>query len=195
MNRTIFYTFLLLSFFGLNMDSFATAKTEEPTTKLAPEIKSQYTFAWSFQEGSNMKPRGGTTTGEGITLDKSINRQWRSIQETGLSKFERDRRAILAMSGGYRASFDFLETLGLTENHSPARPYQSWGTEYVYVVEDKNNFISLQHVLVMYFESNNDQPLGPMVMKHWRQDWHYEDMKIHTYQGFNTWKEKTLKDR
>ena len=31
-----------------------------------------------------------------------------------------------------------------------------------------------------------------MVMKHWRQDWHFEDDNIHTFQGFNTWKEKTL---
>ena len=196
MNRSIYCAFLILSCLGLNLSfAFATAKKNEPTTTLERDSKSQYTFAWSFHEDSDMKPRGGTTTGEQITLDKSTSSQWRSIQKTGLSKFERDRLAILAMSGGYRASFDFLETLGFTENHAPARPYQSWGTEYVYVVEDKKNFISLQHVLVMYFESNNDQSLEPMVMKHWRQDWHYEDTKIHIYQGFNTWKEKVLKDQ
>ncbi len=51
-------------------------------------------------------------------------------------------------------SFEFLETVGFTETHKPARPYQSWGTEFVYVVEDKGDFISLQHILVMYFEAN-----------------------------------------
>ena len=196
MNKYIFCTFLILSFLAFNVDdALSTAKKITPPTDPDLDDKRQYTFAWSFQDNSNMKPRGGTTTGESITLDKSPSSQWQSIYEKGLSKFERDRRAILAMSGGYRASFDFLETLGFTESHSPARPYQSWGTEYVYVVEDKDDFISLQHVLVMYFQNNNEEPAEPMVMKHWRQDWHYEDNKIHTYQGFNSWKEKTLKDQ
>ena len=166
--------------------------TEQESPAEISKNTSQYTFSWSFQKDSMMKPRGGTTTGEKIILDQSTNEKWNSIQENGLSKFERDRRAILAMSGGFRTSFDFLETLGFTEGHIPARPYQSWGTEYIYVVEDKNTFISLQHILVMYFQPSTDLKPEPMVMKHWRQDWHFEDDNIHTFQGFNTWKEKTL---
>ena len=152
----------------------------------------QYTFAWSFTQDSNMKPRGGTTTGEKIVLDKSENLQWRAIREPKISKFEQDRRAILAMSGGYRTSFDFLETVGFTETHKPARPYQSWGTEFVYVVEDKGDFISLQHILVMYFEANNGDKPAPMVMKHWRQDWQYEPAAIVTFKGFDNWQKRTV---
>ena len=149
----------------------------------------QYTFSWLFSESSEMKPRGGTTTGQTIALDKSLNKRWTALQEPGLSAFDRDRRAILAMSGGYRTSFDFLETVGFTQNHRPAKPYQSWGTEYVYLVQDKGDFISLQHVMVMYFQGDSELSPKPMVMKHWRQDWHFQDTKLLTYQGFDTWQE------
>jgi hypothetical protein len=46
---------------------------------------------------------------------------WRAVQEPGLTKFERDRRAIPAMAGGYRTSFDFLETVGFTPGFTPSR--------------------------------------------------------------------------
>ena len=153
---------------------------------------SQYTFAWSFSKDSNMKPRGGTTTGENIVLDNSENIKWNAIREPQISKFEQDRRAILAMSGGYRTSFDFLETIGFTKKHEPAQPYQSWGTEFVYVVEDTGSFISLQHILVMYFQVNKGDTPAPMVMKHWRQDWQYEPESIVTFQGFNNWQKRKV---
>jgi len=156
---------------------------------------SQYTFAWSFSKDSNMKPRGGTTTGENIILDNSENLKWKAIREPQISKFEQDRRAILAMSGGYRTSFDFLETVGFTKEHQPAQPYQSWGTEFVYVVEDTGSFISLQHILVMYFQANNDSKPAPMVMKHWRQDWQYEPESIVTFQGFNNWQKRKINSK
>ena len=68
------------------------------------------------------------------------------ITRKDLTRFERDRRAILAMQGPHRASFDFLEVAGFTSGFSPAAPYQSWGTEYVYLVVDEGDFISLQHI-------------------------------------------------
>ena len=153
----------------------------------------QFTFAWSFTDSSTMKPRGGTTFGQKTTLDKSPNKEWLALREKNLVKFERDRRAILAMTGAYRVSFDFIETLGFTENYIPTQPYQSWGTEYVYLVEDKNDFISLQHILVMFFSSDDDYDSPePMVVKHWRQDWKYEDETITEFSGFKTWKKKVL---
>jgi hypothetical protein len=92
------------------------------------------------------------------------------------------------MTGAYRVSFDFIETLGFTEDYSPTQPYQSWGTEYVYLVEDTSNFISLQHILVMFFSTDeDDKQTEPIVIKHWRQDWKYQDEKIHVFTGFKTW--------
>jgi hypothetical protein len=59
------------------------------------------------------------------------------------------------------------------------------------VVEDKKDFISLQHIMVMFFEQDGEVH-GPMVMKHWRQDWQYEKRELLAYVGNNTWEKQKL---
>lgn len=161
----------------------------EPASESQPSSchARQYIFSWSLSESCRREPRGGTTAGAPVTLVDQPSPQWHALQEPGLSKFERDRRAILAMSGGYRASFEFLETIGYPTDYDLAAPYQSWGTEYVYVVEDRGDFISLQHVMVMVIRNEDGSLSEPMVMKHWRQDWHYQDTDILEYSGDNRW--------
>ena len=109
----------------------------------------QYTYAWQFTEGSDMEPRGGNTSGPEITLADGESAAWRTLVTSEATAKEKDRLAILAMAGAYRASFDFIEVMGFAADYSPTRPYQSWGTEYIYVVADDPDFISLQHILVM----------------------------------------------
>lgn len=147
----------------------------------------QYTFSWKFLDESSMAPRGGSTQGAPVKLVSQPSPQWQALQAAGRSKFERDRRAILAMAGGYRASFDFLEVAGFREGFKPGRPYQSWGTEKVYVIEDTGRSIRLQHVLVMSMVGPDGQVEGPYVTKHWRQDWQYEPADQLVYRGLNTW--------
>jgi len=151
-----------------------------------------YLFAWPFIETSAMGPRGGTTRAPVPEPVTTISPGWQALQEEGLSKLERDRRAILAMAGEYRVSFDFLETVGFEPGFEPAQPYRSWGTEFVEVVTDEPDFISLQHVLVMFFENDEGEMTGPMVTKHWRQDWRYEDTDLHEYSGNNVWTYRQL---
>jgi hypothetical protein len=153
----------------------------------------QYTFAWPYLEGDDMAPRGGTTRGAAVDLASGAGEAWARLQASGLSKKERDRRAILAMAGPYRSTFDFIETVGFTEGYTPSRPYQSWGTEFVYVVADEPDFISLQHILVMRMQDEDGGESEPMVVKHWRQDWTYEDRTLHTFRGNRTWVRETLK--
>jgi hypothetical protein len=156
------------------------------------ERKRQYTYAWPFSEGDEMRPRGGTTKGAEVVLDTSAGDAWRRLREPGISALERDRRAILAMAGPYRTTFDFIETVGFVPEYTPTRPYQSWGTEYVYVVTDEPEFISLQHVIVMFFETADGEKSEPAVVKHWRQDWRYQDRDLHVYAGHNTWERNRL---
>ena len=47
------------------------------------------------------------------------------------------------------------------KDHRPARPYFSWGTEYVAVLEASENFISLQHSLVQILEGFHEITLNP----------------------------------
>jgi len=98
------------------------------------------------------------------------------------------------MQGSYRVSFDFMETVGFTENFKPAKPYFSWGSERVILLEDSPDFISLQHVMVMYFKDKEGKETGPHVMKHWRQDWTFEDNSTHSYIGDQTWQKHDLKN-
>ncbi|BDY04406.1 DUF6607 family protein [Ferrimonas sp. YFM] len=100
---------------------------------------------------------------------------------------ERDRRAILAMAGDFRVSFQFVETAGFVADYLPTAPYFSWGTEHVHVLAEQEDFISLQHTLVMFFETDAGEVHGPMVMKHWRQDWTFEDTELHVFLGNRTW--------
>lgn len=158
--------------------------TEPPNTKQADtDCRSQFTFSWQFVDDCDLKPRGGTSRGADLILDDEPGPGWLALQEPGLSDFERDRRAILAMAGGYRTSFDFLEIVGYTPEFEPDPPYQSWGTEYVYVVEDRGDFISLQHIMVMEYVDENGNSSGPVVQKHWRQDWAYKKRDILVYAG------------
>lgn len=161
------------------------ADAEPAANESAPER--QYTFSWSFVDGDAMAPRGGTTKGTQVSLDASPGAAWAALQAPDLSAQERDRRAIVAMAGGYRTSFDFIETAGFTLDYEPARPYRSWGTEKVYVVADTPDFVSLQHILVMFMVGEDGETMGPFVIKHWRQDWQYEPGTFHEYQGGDRW--------
>jgi len=182
--------------FALTLTStYSHALEDKCTQTLEPDTSSsrQYTFAWNFVPEDAMAPRGGTSHGPAVELVKTPSDAWQAIQQAGISKKERDRRAILAMAGPYRTSFDFIETIGLTPNYTPPAPYQSWGTEYVYVVESKASFISLQHILVMVISQPNGQTSDPIVVKHWRQDWRFEDRTLFTFKGHNGWEETQIR--
>jgi len=168
--------------------------TREGSASAAPDSTEtrRYTFSWPYAAGSTMAPRGGTSRGPAVTVRDAPTDAWRALQDPGLSQFERDRRAILAMAGDYRTSFDFIETAGFTPGFEPAAPYQSWATETIDVIEDSGTSITLQHVIVMRYVDGDGNIEGPFVQKHWRQHWVYEDTSIHVYTGNDTWTEQTF---
>jgi hypothetical protein len=141
-----------------------------------------YVFAWPFARVP-MEPRGGTTRGAEVTLATGPSEAWQRLQEPGLSGAARDRAAIRAMAGDYRTSFDFLEIVLFTPGAEPARPYRSWGTERIYVVEEREDFVRLQHVLEMFAIDEEGELQGPFVQKHWRQDWQYEPENLLEFAG------------
>lgn len=156
-----------------------------------PASPPRYTFSWPL-DGSGLMPRGGTTRGPAVTLDQSESPAWQRLQEKGLSDLERDRRAILAMAGTYRVTFDFLEVTPFGAQDAPKAPYQSWGTEKVYVDSDTGEFISLVHILEMRIVQSDGTVSEPMVTKHWRQDWAYQPKQIVEYKGNDRWERRPL---
>ena len=43
-------------------------------------------------------------------------------------------------------------------------------------------------ILVMTVQNPDGEMSKPMTMKHWRQDWSYEDSQLNVYQGNNIWR-------
>jgi hypothetical protein len=154
-------------------------------------IISQFTFAWPLGEKS-LRPRGASTRGAPIALDTALNEAWEHLRAPGLGSRERDRRAILAMAGRYRVSFDFLEVIRFDPTLKPDAPYQSWGTELILVAENRDDFIALQHILVMRMKMEDGKISDPMVVRHWRQEWRYEADAMLVYEGLNTWSRRTV---
>lgn len=159
----------------------------------AEDATRRYTFSWPITSDPTLAPRGGTTKGPDLTLEKTPSQEWKTLQEPGLPAFERDRRAILAMAGSYRVTFDFLEVTPFSPDAKRERPYQSWGTERVYVDRDDGRFISLSHILAMRIVQKDGTLSEPMVTKHWRQDWRYEPDELVEYRGTEQWQRRVLK--
>lgn len=94
------------------------------------------------------------------------------------NKKDLDRRAIKEMCGCYEIEFRYSETFSPTVNYIKSKDYKTAALEWAELIVDKNNEISIQHLLVI-----NDS----MVIKHWRQDWEYESEKTINYVAENTW--------
>lgn len=101
--------------------------------------------------------------------------------EEQTSTFDADRQSILAMTGDYKVTFDFIETVPFAQEYALKDRKISGGYESVRVVEDTGTFISLQHILVV------GPPHAPIVVKHWRQDWSYEPERVLMFVGGNAW--------
>lgn len=95
--------------------------------------------------------------------------------------FEQDRESILAMTGDYKVTFDFTETVSFANGYELKDPKLSGGHESVRVVEDRGDYISLQHTLVVGPDA------APIVVKHWRQDWQYQPERVLVFVGGNAW--------
>lgn len=107
----------------------------------------------------------------------------RAADPTSAAKFEQDRRAILAMAGEYRVTFQFHETIAREPGYTLHEPHRSDATELIAVIADRGDFISLQHILVALGEDGEQ----PQVVKHWRQDWTYEGHTLTEFRGRRIW--------
>jgi hypothetical protein len=109
-----------------------------------------------------------------------------SVADVVKAKFEQDRKAILAMAGDFKVTFDFRETVALTPGYELKKPKVSGAEEIVRVVEDRGDFISLQQILVMKFGDET------YVTKHWRQDWQYQPASVLGFIGGNAWETRNV---
>lgn len=95
----------------------------------------------------------------------------------------KDRAAIRAMAGAFKVSFAFDETVALSPGYALRAPYRAEAMEVVEVLEETENTLVLQHVLLITSEGKR----APM--KHWRQDWTFEDPSLRVFRGNSTWEQ------
>lgn len=105
-----------------------------------------------------------------------------SAVSAGESAKEKDRKAILAMAGSYVVDFHFEETVPFQIGYELKPAYDSAALEEVIVVENTENKIVLQHVL--------QTKRG--IIKHWRQDWEFENRTLWEYKGHQAWTKRKL---
>ena len=101
---------------------------------------------------------------------------------------KQDIEAIKDMCGCFEIDFKFSETFQYSNdsNYSKSKNYNAKALEYAMLIKDEKDHISIQHLLVM----------GDYVIKHWRQDWIYQNKDFLKYDGNTNWKymSKTKKD-
>ncbi|RAV30787.1 DUF6607 family protein [Sinomicrobium soli] len=104
------------------------------------------------------------------------------------NKKKQDIEAIKSMCGCYEVTFNFAETFEYVEDSAyvPSETKHERGLEWVQLVEDGRDKISMQHLLIVGSKEH------PYIVKHWRQDWEYENSDIYDYDHDNTWKFVTL---
>jgi hypothetical protein len=109
-----------------------------------------------------------------LTIAFSVNAQ---------SKKTQDRNAIKEMCGCFEVTYNFIETFNYTDDASykPSETKLSRGLEWAGLITDENNKVSIQHILQV------GNPESPMTVKHWRQDWLYQNTDFYMYNGTNHW--------
>ena len=97
-------------------------------------------------------------------------------------KKKEDVKAIKSMCGCYEVQFNFAETFSYSKDSlykkSPVK--QETALEWVALIEDQPNKISLQHLLITGKTEES-------IVKHWRQDWLFENTKFYTFNKETTW--------
>jgi hypothetical protein len=97
-----------------------------------------------------------------------------------------DIEAIKSMCGCFEIKFNFKETFSYPKdsaNYIASEEKHETALEWAELIEDQPGKISIQHLLIV-------RP--GVIVKHWRQDWLYENNTLFDYNGFQDWKFKQL---
>ena len=97
----------------------------------------------------------------------------------------KDKPSVEKLCGCFDVEFKYAETFSPDPSYKfHDRETISGGTELVFPVEVSDKKIVMQHLLVI---------TDSIIVKHWREDWTYENNEVFTYTGNKTWKKEKLK--
>ncbi|MFC5194348.1 DUF6607 family protein [Bizionia hallyeonensis] len=111
-----------------------------------------------------------------------------STQIHAQSKLQQDQKAIKNMCGCYEVNFNFAETFEYSGDltYMPSATKHDKGIEWVELVQDDADKIVMQHLLIVGSKER------PYIVKHWRQDWEFENTNLYVYDHDNKWNFVTL---
>lgn len=106
-----------------------------------------------------------------------------SVLVSAQNKRETDKNAIKEMCGCFEVTFNFAETFNYSQDslYQPSKTKVDKGLEWAQLVTDEDNKVVIQHILQV------GPPSQPYIVKHWRQDWLYENTDLYVYDGDNKW--------
>ncbi len=119
-------------------------------------------------------------------MDKILLTCFLALSACGLSaqkNVDSERAHIKAMCGCYEVKFRYAETFSDHAEYAYHDRYEANGLEWIFVEEENDSTLVLQHLLIV-----NDS----IVIKHWRQDWHYEHPERLVYQKDSEWEREHL---
>lgn len=107
-----------------------------------------------------------------------------SFSANAQRKKKKDINAIKSMCGCYEVTFNFAETFNYSKDSTyvPSKTKSDKALEWVQLVEEDKNKVSMQHLLQV------GNPAKPYIVKHWRQDWLYQNRDFYMYHADNVWK-------
>lgn len=100
------------------------------------------------------------------------------------TKKELDRSVIKSLAGIFEVDFKFAETFSPLEDYQYRDRHFSNAKEVALLIEDSENKISIQHIL----------SAGNHVIKHWRQDWIFENREFLQLIKGHEWKKVQLSE-
>lgn len=106
-----------------------------------------------------------------------------SVKSQDLKKQD-EIKAIKSMCGCFEVQFNFVETFQYSKDsigYKPSKVKHDSGLEWIELVEDKADKIILQHLLIVGKTED-------AIVKHWRQDWLYENTELYEFFKERTWK-------
>jgi hypothetical protein len=90
-----------------------------------------------------------------------------------------DKKNIEQLCGCFEVKFKYAETFSPNPDYKyHDRDDMSEGLELIVPIENSDKKIVLQHLLII---------TDSMIIKHWREDWTFEDPELWTYSGDRVW--------
>jgi len=100
-----------------------------------------------------------------------------------MAQNKKDAESIKEMCGCYEVTFNFTETFQHTNDslYKPSKDKIATALEWAELIVDEKGKISIQHLLQVGPAEH------PHIVKHWRQDWVYQNQDFFMFNGDNEW--------